>query len=198
MSEKIHHLGISDDDFIRGKVPMTKEEIRILTIAKARIKPDSIVYDIGAGTGSISIEAARLAPKGRVYAIERKADGIELIAQNMEKFGVTNIERITAEAPDGMTQLPPTDAVIVGGSGHNLAVILDIACDKLKPAGRIIITAITMQTFMAALDYFRGRQEFVYEAIQVQVNRFDKVGGYDMAKALNPIYIVTAYEKENI
>jgi cobalt-precorrin-6B (C15)-methyltransferase len=110
-------LGIADEEFIRQDVPMTKQEIRILSLVKAQIAPDAVVYDIGAGTGSLSIEAARLAPKGEVYAIERSSAGINLIRANAANFGVTNMQVIQAEAPDGLAGLPEADAILIGGSG---------------------------------------------------------------------------------
>ncbi len=113
-------LGISDDEFIRGKVPMTKQEIRVLTMVKAHISESDIVWDIGAGTGSMSIEAARLAPSGTVYAIERNAEGTDLIRQNMAKFGIDNITVIDGEAPDALKDIEDCDSVIIGGSGSRL------------------------------------------------------------------------------
>lgn len=188
-------LGIPDDEFIRGKVPMTKQEIRILTIVKAGIGPDSVVCDVGAGTGSISIEAARQAENGMVYAIERKPEGIELIKKNAEKFGVKNIRIIEAYAPDGMEELPKLDVAIIGGSGSNLPVILDTIHQKLVPGGKIVINCITVQTIAQCLEYMRNREDYRYEAIQVQVNQLEQVGAYDMAKANNPIYIVTCVKE---
>ena len=190
------NIGIKDEDFVRGKVPMTKEEIRILTLIKARIAPDAVVYDVGAGTGSISIEAARMAPQGHVYAIEKNPDGIALIAQNAKKFGIENITVVEGTAPDALANLPELDAAIIGGSGRKLADILDIIGARLRPHGRIVANAITMQTVAACLDYFHAHNDdYSYEAIQVQINRLERVGPYDMAKALNPIYIITAERK---
>ena len=117
-------LGIADEEFIRQDVHMTKQEIRILSLVKARIAPDAVVYDIGAGTGSISIEAARLAPQGEVYAIERSNEGINLIRANAANFAASNIKIIQAEAPEGLADLPPADAVLIGGSGSRLSEIL--------------------------------------------------------------------------
>lgn len=188
--------GIDDSEFIRGKVPMTKQEVRILTLTKARIAPSDIVYDIGAGTGSISIEAARTAHEGKVFAIERNPDGISLIKENMKKFQVENIEVVSGEAPGALAGLPNCDAVIIGGSGRNLDDILDIVHERLKVGGRVILNCITIQTISSCLEYMRAhKDEFDYEAIQVQVNRLKAVGPYDMADAVNPIYIVTAIKK---
>ncbi|MDY6294857.1 MAG: precorrin-6Y C5,15-methyltransferase (decarboxylating) subunit CbiT [Schwartzia succinivorans] len=185
-------LGIPDEEFIRGKVPMTKQEIRVLTMVKAQISKNDIVWDIGAGTGSLSIEAARLAENGHVYAIERNPEGIGLIKKNAEKFGVSNLTVIEAEAPAGMENMPDCDAVIIGGSGKQLDPILDVINARLKVGGHIVLNCITIQTLSSCLAYMRShKEEFKYEAIQVQVNRLEAVGPYDMAKAINPIYIVT-------
>lgn len=190
------NLGIKDEAFVRGKVPMTKEEIRILTLVKAQIAPDAVVYDIGAGTGSLSIEAARLAPAGHVYAIEKNPEGIGLIAENATKFSVENITVVEGAAPDALAGLPAPDVALIGGSGRRLADILDLIGERLRPNGRIVANAITMQTVAACLDYFHTHVDrYTYEAIQVQINRLERVGSYDMAKALNPIYIITAQRK---
>lgn len=184
-------IGIPDAEFIRGKVPMTKQEIRILTIAKAGIKQGDIVLDVGAGTGALSCEAAMQAGNdGMVYAIERNPEGIGLIAANAEKFGLDNVHIIHAEAPAGMDELPRLDAVLIGGSGKRLEPILDRAGELLKTGGRIILNCITVQTLMQCLNYMRASELYKYETVQVQVNRWEQVGSYDMAKAANPIFIV--------
>ncbi len=187
------YLGIDDEEFIRGKVPMTKKEIRILSLVNARLAPDSLVYDIGAGTGAISVEAARLVPKGRVYALERNPEAIALIRANAANFALRNITVINEEAPAGIAALPKCDAVFVGGSGGRLVPILDAVAMKLKSGGRIVLNCITVQSLMQAIEYFRSRDaEFSYETIQVQVTHLQQIGPYDMAKAVNPVYILTA------
>ncbi len=182
---------IDDAEFIRGNVPMTKREIRTLTLSAARLEVDSVVVDVGAGTGSITIEAARLASKGKVFAIERKAEAVELIRRNVEKFSVGNVEIICAEAPEGLAALPNLDAAIIGGSGGRLEEILNIICPKIKSGGRVVLNAITIQTTATALEYFR-RGGWSCEACQVQITRLERIGRYDMAKALNPVWIITA------
>ena len=185
-------LGLPDAAFVRGKVPMTKQEIRILTLVKAQIGPRDIVYDIGAGTGSLSIEAARLAPEGHVYAIERKREAIRLIEENRARFGVHNLSVIEAEAPAGLENLPLADAVLIGGSGGHLASILDCVAENLREGGRLVLNCITVQTLAAALDYLHAHETvYRYEAVQVQVSRLRRVGPYDMAEAQNPVYIIT-------
>ncbi|SEA19881.1 precorrin-6Y C5,15-methyltransferase (decarboxylating) subunit CbiT [Selenomonas ruminantium] len=189
-------LGIADEEFIRQDVPMTKQEIRILSLVKAQIAPDAVVYDIGAGTGSISIEAARLAPQGQVYAIERSSEGIGLIRANAANFAVKNVTVIQAEAPEGLADLPEADAILIGGSGGNLQEILTEVTPKLKASGRLVLNCITVQTLMQCIEFMREHSDtYIYEAIQVQVTRLQQVGTYDMAKANNPIYIVTCWKK---
>lgn len=189
-------LGIADEEFIRQDVPMTKQEIRILSLVKAQIAPDAVVYDIGAGTGSISIEAARLAPQGHVYAIERSSEGIGLIRANAANFAVKNVTVIQAEAPEGLADLPEADAILIGGSGGNLQEILTEVTLKLKASGRLVLNCITVQTLMQCIEFMREHSDtYIYEAIQVQVTRLQQVGTYDMAKANNPIYIVTCWKK---
>ena len=189
-------LGIPDDSFIRGKIPMTKQEIRILTIAKLCLPEDGVIADIGAGTGSISIEAALQMPKGHVFSIERKQEGIDLIKANSAKFEVNNITVIEAEAPDGMAELHELDAAVIGGSGSKLSPILDMLDRKLKHGARLVLNCVTLQTISQASDWLRkAKEEYIYEIIQVQVNRWDQIGPYDMAKALNPIFILTAVKK---
>ena len=186
-----HMLGIEDDAFCRGNIPMTKQEIRILTLTKAKINEDDIIWDIGAGTGSLSIESALLAPSGHVYAIERKGEGTELIRKNADKFHVKNITVIEGEAPAAMLSLPPCNVVLIGGSGKKLLDILDFVDQRLGRGGRIVLNCVTVQTLYEALSYMRQRRDYQYEAVQIQANRLNSIGDYDMMQALNPIHIIT-------
>ena len=185
-------LGIDDEKFIRGKIPMTKREIRILTLANANIGANDIVVDVGAGTGSISIEAALIAANGHVFAVERKAEGVKLIEQNAEKFSVKNLTIINTEAPDGLSKLPQIDIAIIGGSGGVLEEILSNIDAKLKIGGRIVLNCITIQTLAKALGWLKCHKNYKYDAVQVQINRLKNLGFYDMAEALNPVHIITA------
>ena len=184
--------GIADEEFIRDKVPMTKEEIRILTMCKAKIRPDNIIWDIGAGTGSLSIEAALLAPQGEVYAIEKKDLAVDLLHQNIAKFNLEDkVKVIATEAPKGLDELPNCDVVFIGGSGKHMFEILDIIDSKLNEGGRIIVNAVTIQTISENTTYMKQKENYTYEAIQIQVNRLRQIGSYDMFNAQNPVYIVT-------
>lgn len=187
------YLGIPDEDFIRSKVPMTKQEIRILTLVKAQIPVDGVVWDIGAGTGSLSIEAARLCPRGKVWAIERSSQAVALIRVNVANFAAANVGVVEAEAPAGLDGLPDPDRVLIGGHGGAIESILDVVAARLKPGGRIVINSVTVQTIYRAIMWLRAHeQDFQYEGIQAQISRFHHVGGYDMLRAENPISILTA------
>lgn len=190
-----HFFGIDDDEFIRGEVPMTKKEIRMIVMNEARVDEDSIILDVGAGTGSISIEAALGASKGHVYAIERFEKATDLIRQNAEKFNVKNLTIIESKAPEGMENLPTLDAVIIGGSAGNLSGIVDEAQRLLKIDGRLVVTAVTMETGGAILKELKDRP-FTYEGFQVQVNRYRKAGPYHLMNPLSPIFIVTAIKRK--
>lgn len=188
--------GIADDKFLRDKVPMTKEEIRILTMCKAKIKPTDTIWDIGAGTGSLSIEAAMLAPQGKVFAIEKKDLAVDLLHKNVEKFNLPNINIVAGTAPDALHDLPNCDVVLIGGSGKKMFAILDLIDEHLAVGGRIVVNAVTIQTIAQITEYMTNKDNYTYEAIQVQVNRLRKVGSYDMYNAQNPVFIVICVKGE--
>lgn len=183
--------GIPDDWFIRDQVPMTKEEVRTVTIAKARLMEDSIIYDIGSGTGSIAVEAALLASTGTVHAIERNSVGVELIKKNADLFGVKNIRIVPGVAPDVLKGLPAPDRVIIGGSGGNLESIITWIDGVLKPDGRIIINAIVLETLATALKCL-SEKGYSSEVTQVLVGRAKEVNDLHMMQAENPVYIIAA------
>jgi len=184
-----HYPGIADSQFIRGEIPMTKQEIRTMVLCKAKIAETDTVIDIGAGTGSLSVEAGLLAPRGQVYAVERVLEGTELIKQNAAKFGVHNIEVICRTAPEALADLPYAQVIFVGGSGGELAAIL-AECDRLLlPDGRLIITAVTLETVLSSLKIVQT-VSYSVECFQMQINRLNKVGASNMFQALNPIFII--------
>ena len=190
-------LGIPDEEFLRGDIPMTKQEVRILLLAKAAIQPGDVVIDIGAGTGSISIEAARQSGDGAVYAIEKEAEGIELIRRNAEQFGVANLTALPGVAPAAMRDLPPADVVFVGGSGGNLPEILSRADALLKPGGRLVLSAVTLETVSTGMAFFKEQDSrYRSEAFAVQVTRLKPIKAIHMFQALNPIYIMAGVKQQ--
>ncbi|NLI92674.1 MAG: precorrin-6y C5,15-methyltransferase (decarboxylating) subunit CbiE [Peptococcaceae bacterium] len=182
--------GLPDDLFIRGNVPMTKQEIRAVTISKLQLCAKDIVYDIGAGTGSVSVEIARQLKDGFVYAVEKDPEALELIEKNRQKFSVDNLSVISADAPDGLQNLPKPDKVFIGGSGGNLSGILDILFDK-NPDVRIVVNAITLETLNEAVGYCKQKPDLEAEIINMTVSKSKKIGGYNLMTGQNPVYVIT-------
>ena len=191
-----HTPGINDNLFIRGNVPMTKEEVRIISLCKAQITPECIVLDVGAGTGSFSIEAALMANKGHVYAVEKNPAALDLIKQNTAKFNVSDrVSVISGTAPDAINNIDSYDVVFIGGSGGNLIEILDVISAHINPGGRIIANAITLQNAGTVIEYMKQNDMYDYEAVLIQASRLKQTGNYDMMLGLNPVYIITCKVK---
>lgn len=171
---------------------MTKEEIRVLTLAKARLAPGQTVYDIGSGTGSITVEAARLVSPGIVYAIDKDEEALELTRSNVVSFGLTNVVYLAGEAPGALAGLPPADRIFIGGSGRNLREVLHVSLSHLKPKGIIVINAVTLDTLWEAINFGRERR-LKTKAIGLNVARLEKVGRRDIFRALNPVYIIQIF-----
>lgn len=182
---------MKDEAFIRGSVPMTKSEVRAVSISKLELDEDSIVYDIGAGTGSVAVEMALAIGhgQGHVYAIEQKEKGCELIAKNQEHFGVRNLTVVKGKAPDILEGLPAADRVFIGGSGGELAEILDWV-KKKNPAVRIVINAVSLETLSAAAEYLR-KKGIEAEIVSIQAARAKRLGDYHLMEGQNPVYIIT-------
>ncbi|MFZ3171445.1 MAG: precorrin-6Y C5,15-methyltransferase (decarboxylating) subunit CbiT [Carboxydocellales bacterium] len=192
-----HSPGIPDNIFLRGKVPMTKQEIRTVTLAKGRVGLNSVVYDIGSGTGSLTVEAAFLARDGQVYALERLAEGIKLTLANIQQFDLKNAQVIEAEAPAGMAELPLADCIFIGGSGGKLEEILQVCWTKLTPGGRLVLNAITLETLWQAVQFLEHNGFAEVETVSITVARLNKVGSMHMWEGLNPIYIISGSKPEH-
>lgn len=182
--------GILDAEFLRDKVPMTKEEVREISICKLGLTKDATVYDIGSGTGSIAIEMAMLSPDIKVYAIETKEVAVELIKKNKEQFFLPNIEVISALAPQGLQALPKPSHVFIGGTKGNLLEILQCLYEKQGDL-RIVINAITIETLVQIQEIRKHFPIEDEEIIQVGVARSKKLGAYHLMQAENPIFIVS-------
>ncbi len=180
--------GICDDLFVRGNVPMTKEEIRCVAVSRLNLAENAIVYDIGCGTGSVAIECARLSERIKVYGIEKNPEGARLIRENMKKFSVTNIEVIEGSAPEALQGLEPPTHVFIGGSGGSLKEILESIMEKTKSA-RVVITAVTLETVAEINDILKTMPVSDESITQIQASRGKRVGGYHMMQAENPVYI---------
>ena len=179
-----------DECFIRGDIPMTKSEVRAVSLSKLELRKDSVVYDIGAGTGSVSVEAALLVPEGHVYAFEQKEEGCRLISANREKFGISNLTVAAGKAPEILAGYPAPDKVFVGGSGGSLEAILDMVFQR-NPAAQVVLNVIALESLCRVTDYFK-RRGMEPDITCVQVSRAQVRGGYHMMQGQNPVYIITA------
>ena len=181
--------GLPDEAFERGDVPMTKQEVRAAVLAKLAVRPEDILWDVGAGTGSVSVELALAAPRGRVYAVECRPEGCALIKANREKFRTRNLVLVEGLAPDALSDLPAPDAVFIGGSKGSLAAIVDAVLDK-NPDARICVSAIALETLSAAVAALTAKGRTV-QVSQIAVSRAKAVGGLHLMMAQNPIYLIT-------
>ncbi|MBO8171524.1 MAG: precorrin-6y C5,15-methyltransferase (decarboxylating) subunit CbiE [Bacillaceae bacterium] len=186
-------LGIDDQAFYQRKPDkglITKKEIRVLSLSQLNIREDSVVWDIGTCTGSVAIEAARLARHGQVYAIEKNEADLHNCRKNMVKFR-TDFTVVHGKAPDGLDNFPDPDAVFIGGSGGRLQSLLEMCCRRLKPGGRIVLNAATMETLHDA-SRILADQGFQTDITLVQVSRSKPVLDMNRFEGLNPVFIITA------
>ena len=181
--------GIDDDEFIRGKVPMTKSEVRAVCLSKLAIKPDDIAYDIGCGTGSVTIEIAFAAYEGKVYAFDKNEDAIALLNQNCEKFHIDNVDAICGLAPDCLIDLPIPDVAFIGGSSGNMDEIVSYLYG-VNSKMRFVITAVTLENAMAGLDALKNIG-IDGDIVQVAVSKGRQIADLHMLIAQNPIFIIS-------
>ena len=188
--------GLADDLFMRSKVPMTKQEVRSVSMSKLMPKATDVIYDIGAGTGSCSVELALIAKQGKVWAFERNPVAVELLGKNKELFGLTNLDVIAGEALENIKTMPAPDCVFVGGSGGDLCEMLDVIYAKNSKC-RIVINAITVETLAQVAAYYKEHPDYSLEIVNVFVARSKKLGSYNLMMAQNPVYVMTALKKED-
>lgn len=188
--------GLTDDLFMRSKVPMTKQEVRSVSMSKLMPKATDVIYDIGAGTGSCSVELALIAKQGKVWAFERNPVAVELLGKNKELFGLTNLDVIAGEALENIKTMPAPDCVFVGGSGGDLCEMLDVIYAKNSKC-RIVINAITVETLAQVAAYYKEHPDYSLEIVNVFVARSKKLGSYNLMMAQNPVYVMTALKKED-
>ena len=190
-----HYFGIPDEEFQRrGGGLITKMEVRAVSLAKMHLEEDSVVWDIGAGSGSVSIEAAFLARQGSIFAIERDAEAVAVIRENIQRFGCDNITVVEALAPGNLDNWPDPTVVFIGGSGGHLMKILEISCRRLKNSGRIVINAATLETLRTAIEGLKANG-FMAEITQVNVARSQSILNLTRFEALNPVFIVSGWRE---
>ena len=183
-------LGIPDDDFIRGQVPMTKSEVRAVTMSRLNLREDSVVYDIGAGTGSVSIEMALHAYRGSVYAVECMPKALELITANKAKFMADNLEIVEGKAPDCLEHLPDPDAVFIGGSKGEKEQIIKAVLGK-NPKAHFVCNIISLESLSEMLSLIEKYQLKNLEITQISAARGHVIGNQHLMEGLNPVFVVS-------
>nr|WP_304103203.1 precorrin-6y C5,15-methyltransferase (decarboxylating) subunit CbiE [Methanobrevibacter ruminantium] len=181
--------GIPDEEFIRGKVPMTKSEVRAVCLSKLSLSPTDIAYDIGCGTGSVTIEMAFSAYEGKVYAFDKNEDAIALLEQNCQKFHLDNVDGICGLAPECLKDLPVPDVAFIGGSSGNMDEIVSYL-HGINDKMRFVITAVTLENAMAGLDSLKN-VGISGDIVQVAVSKGKQIGDLHMLMAQNPIFIIS-------
>ena len=186
--------GIPDEFFERTeKVPITKEEVRTIQLSKARLTAGQTVYDIGCGSGSISIEAAlQVENTGKVIAIDYDSNAVELTKKNIEKFGISNISVIFGNAKEKILELEKADAIFIGGTGGDTKEIVELSQNKLKSGGRIVIAIILIETLYSVLQILDKLQFDSVDITQVTISKSKKTTKGTMMLARNPVTIISA------
>lgn len=184
-------LGIPDELFVRGDVPMTKEEIRVISLSKLRLKRDSILWDVGAGTGSVSVESALVCDKGHIYAIEKDEKALSLLEKNRKAFEINNLTIVRGEAPGAFRGLPAPNRIFIGGSGDKTEEVLKQASRRLVVGGIIVINSITLDTVFIAKNFFDDLSWDI-EITHVNIAVSKKAVSKTLMLARNPVYILTA------
>ena len=191
-------LGIPDEEFYQRKPKeglITKQEVRAVSLAKMRLTDESMLWDIGAGSGAVSIEASFLIRKGCIYAIEKNDADVAIIKKNLQKFQVSNVEVVHTFAPDNLGDLPDPTVVFIGGSGGRMEEILDFVSHRLKPGGRIVINIVALENLSTAVNALKVRG-LLPDVTLVNVARSTNVIELTRFEALNPVFVVTACKKE--
>ncbi len=185
---------LRDEDFIRDAVPMTKAEVRKLAVCQMHVASDHVLWDVGAGTGSVTVELALAACGGQVFAVEQKADAVALLRQNKANFALPNITIIEGTAPQALQELPAPDGVFIGGSSGNLQEIVSCVLEK-NPTARLVITAVTLETVaqVTALLAEGGFEDV--EMVQLSATRTRLAGRYHLMDAQNPVWVFSAQGK---
>ena len=187
--------GLPNSCFSRIKgVPMTKSETRAVILSKLSLRPTDIFWDIGAGTGSVTVEVSLAVYKGFVYAVEQKKDAIGLIEKNCEAFNLGNVTIVTGEAPAALEALPVPDAVFIGGSGGNMEEIITLILNK-NPDARIVVTAVTLETMTSAFEALK-KAKLTPEVVQLNVAQSKATGEFHLMEASNPVMIFSAGGKK--
>jgi precorrin-6B C5,15-methyltransferase / cobalt-precorrin-6B C5,C15-methyltransferase len=190
-------IGIEDHEFFQRKPDkglITKKEVRVLSVSALQLKIDSVVWDIGTCTGSVAIEAGRIAREGQIFAIEKNEADLENCKQNLSKFRV-DATVVHGKAPDQLEHFPSPDAVFIGGTAGGMKDILRICCHRLNQNGHVVLNAVTIENLAEAMASFK-KNGFTTEVTLAQISRSKPILNLTRFDALNPIYIITAKREE--
>ncbi|MTH47415.1 decarboxylating cobalt-precorrin-6B (C(15))-methyltransferase [Intestinirhabdus alba] len=187
---------MKDELFLRGeKVPMTKEAVRALALARLELHRAGHLIDIGAGTGSVSIEAALHYPALRVTAIERNPAALRLLEENRRRFACGNIEIVPEAAPVAVAER--ADAIFMGGSGGSLTALIDWSLNQLRPGGRLVMTFILQENLAVALAHLAQLGVPDVDCLQLQVSSLNALGSGHYFKPNNPVFVIACQKEEN-
>ncbi len=185
--------GIPDEFFERiEEVPITKEEVRAIQISKGRLSPGQIIYDIGCGSGSVSIEAALQIQSGKVFAIDLDPNAVDLTKKNLAKFQISNVSVILGNAKEKISELPMADTIFIGGTGGDTVDIVRLCESKLKQGGRIVIGTILIETLFAVLNVVEKLKFSSVDITQITISKSRKTSTGTMMLARNPVTIISA------
>ncbi len=187
--------GLDDHLFIREDAPLTREEVRALTISKLRLTKQSTMIDVGAGTGSVSIEAALQAERGKIWALEKDESRFMILKKNFSQSGLDNLEPINGEAPAAMQELPVVDRVFIGGSGGSLPEIIRRGRELLRPGGLMVLNAVTLETLSKGTEIL-SELEMEPSVVSLSISKTRARGRYNLFHSLNQIFIISARKGE--
>ncbi|MBI5146502.1 MAG: precorrin-6Y C5,15-methyltransferase (decarboxylating) subunit CbiT [Thaumarchaeota archaeon] len=186
--------GIPDEFFERTEdVPITKEEVRTIQISKARLCPGNVVYDIGCGSGSITVEAAlQVESSGKIYAVDIDPKAVDLTRKNLDKFGISNVEITLADAKQKIASLPMADAIFIGGTGGDTKDIVNLCYDKLKAGARIVVGVILIETLYSVMETMNKLNFDSVDMTQITISKSKKTSTGTMMLARNPVTVISA------
>ncbi|OGR31173.1 MAG: hypothetical protein A2139_12350 [Desulfobacca sp. RBG_16_60_12] len=189
------HLGLPEEGLVHQAGLITKAEVRAVALAKLELFPGQVLWDVGAGCGSVGLEASLLLPGGKIFAVERHPERAAQIAANRDTFGVHNLEVVCAPAPVCLAKLPDPHRVFVGGGGPEVGAIIQEAVRRLAPEGRLVVTAALLETLATARTALE-EAGWKVEVVQLQVSRSHDLAGGTALQALNPVWVITGFLRE--
>jgi precorrin-6B C5,15-methyltransferase / cobalt-precorrin-6B C5,C15-methyltransferase len=187
-------MGLPESAFEHEAGMITKMEVRAVVLAQLQLEPGLIMWDLGAGSGSVSIEAARIAAFKEIIAVEKNSERYEALERNIKGFGLPEVRAVHGRAREVLERLPDPDRVFIGGSGEDLPEVLQRVTERLRPGGRVVQTVVTLNTLETARSFWRGKP-FEMNITQLQVNRSAAIADTLRFEALNPVFIISVWPK---